>query len=193
MCPLSENTKYSFDRAPQKQKCSFVLAGVDQSLRIPSAFLDDCHRRRFGFGDLVGAVRIRKNQREPPAWLLIHPRCDLAQLLGSGYPGANLDLHDNRLTRLSRNQIRVEWKEFVAEHARLAMDGPRELASDPVALRLLYVYEEAALDIDNILKPIQDALVGVLLEDDSVITDVEIRRGWLRTTFTVNGPNVSLH
>jgi crossover junction endodeoxyribonuclease RusA len=53
-----------------------------------------------------------------------------------------------------------EWKEFVAPHARLAMNEPRELASEPVALRLLYVYEEASLDIDNILKPIQDALVG---------------------------------
>ena len=53
-------------------------------------------------------------------------------------------------------------------------------------MRLLYFYDEAALDIDNILKPIQDALVGILLEDDSVITDVEIRRRWRRTTFTLN-------
>jgi len=51
---------------------------------------------------------------------------------------------------------------------------------------LLYFYDEAALDADNILKPIQDALIGVLLEDDSVITDVEIRRRWRRTTFTLN-------
>lgn len=70
-------------------------------------------------------------------------------------------------------------------HARLAINEPRELATEPVALRLLYLYDEAALDADNILKPIQDALIGVL-EDDSVITDVEIRRRWLRTTFTLN-------
>ena len=50
----------------------------------------------------------------------------------------------------------------------------------------MYIYDEAALDVDNILKPIQDALVGVLLEDDSIITDVEIRRRWRRTTFTIN-------
>jgi hypothetical protein len=50
----------------------------------------------------------------------------------------------------------------------------------------LYLYDEAALDIDNILKPIQDALVGIVLEDDSVITDVEIRRRWRQTTFTLN-------
>jgi crossover junction endodeoxyribonuclease RusA len=84
------------------------------------------------------------------------------------------------VSQQARRQARLrEWKEFVAEHARLAINEPRELASEPVALKLLYVYEEAALDIDNILKPIQDALIGVLLEDDSVITDVEIRRRWL--------------
>lgn len=66
------------------------------------------------------------------------------------------------------------------------MSGPQTLATEPVALRLLYLYDEAALDVDNILKPIQDALVGILLTDDSVITDVEIRRRWRGTTFTLN-------
>jgi crossover junction endodeoxyribonuclease RusA len=50
----------------------------------------------------------------------------------------------------------------------------------------------AALDVDNILKPIQDALIGILLEDDSVITDVEIRRRWRATTFTLNAVSPTL-
>lgn len=87
----------------------------------------------------------------------------------------------------ARRQARLrEWKDFVAEHARLAIAVPRALATDPVALRLLYLYDEAALDVDNILKPILDALIGVLLEDDSVITDVELRRRSRQTTFTLN-------
>jgi Holliday junction resolvase RusA-like endonuclease len=91
------------------------------------------------------------------------------------------------VSQQARRQARLhEWKDFVAEHARLAIDEPRDLATEPVALRLLYLYDEAALDVDNILKPIQDALVGILLEDDSVITDVEIRRSWRGTTFTLN-------
>lgn len=84
-----------------------------------------------------------------------------------------------------RERLR-EWKEFVAEQARAALDAPRELATEPVAVRLLYLYDEAALDVDNILKPIQDALIGIVLEDDSVVTDVEIRRRWRRTMFTLN-------
>jgi len=68
------------------------------------------------------------------------------------------------------------------------MNEPRVLATEPVALRLLYLYEEAALDVDDILNAIQDALVGVLLEDDAVVTDVEIRRRWRKTAFTINAP-----
>ena len=84
-----------------------------------------------------------------------------------------------------RERLR-EWRDFVSEQARSALPEPQVLATEPVAIRLLYFYDEAALDADNILKPIQDALVGVLLEDDSIITDVEIRRRWRKTTFTLN-------
>jgi crossover junction endodeoxyribonuclease RusA len=84
-----------------------------------------------------------------------------------------------------RERLR-EWKDFVAEHARAALDTPRALATEPVAIRLSYLYAEAGLDVDNILKPIQDALIGVILDDDSVVTDVEIRRRWLGTAFTLN-------
>ncbi|MBI4561237.1 MAG: RusA family crossover junction endodeoxyribonuclease [Candidatus Rokubacteria bacterium] len=85
-----------------------------------------------------------------------------------------------------------EWKQFVAEHARAALGSSRELATGPVALKLLYFYDEVALDVDNILKPIHDALIGVILEDDSVVTDVEIRRRWRGTTFTLNAVSPAL-
>jgi hypothetical protein len=60
-------------------------------------------------------------------------------------------------------QIGCVSEDFVAGHARLAINESRELTKKPVALRLLYLYDEAALDADNILKPIQDALIKVLL------------------------------
>jgi hypothetical protein len=50
-------------------------------------------------------------------------------------------------------------------------------------VRDAYLYDEAALDVDNILKPIQDALVGLAFLDDSLVTDVIIRRRHLRGTF----------
>lgn len=91
------------------------------------------------------------------------------------------------ISQQARRQARLrEWKQLVAEHARLAMDGPRALANEPLALKLLYIYDQNALDVDNILKPILDALIGVVFEDDAVITDVEIRRRRRATPFILN-------
>jgi crossover junction endodeoxyribonuclease RusA len=90
------------------------------------------------------------------------------------------------ISQQARRQTRLrEWKQLVAEHARLAIEEPRVLATEPVALRLLYLYEDVAVDVDNVLKPILDALIGVLLEDDAVVTDVEIRRRRRGTAFTL--------
>jgi hypothetical protein len=49
------------------------------------------------------------------------------------------------VSQQARRQARLrEWKEFVAAHARLAIVDPRDLATAPVALRLLDLYDEAA-------------------------------------------------
>ena len=91
------------------------------------------------------------------------------------------------VSQQARGQARLrEWKQLVAEHARLATEQPQSLVTEPVAVRLLYLYDEVAVDIDNVLKPILDALIGVLLEDDTVVTDVEIRRRRLGVAFAVN-------
>ena len=96
-------------------------------------------------------------------------------------------LPERPVSQQVRRRARLrEWKRLVAERARSAIEAPRALATEPVALRLLYLYDDFALDVDNILKPILDALIGVLLADDSVITDVEIRRRWRGASFTFN-------
>lgn len=84
-----------------------------------------------------------------------------------------------------RERLR-DWKSVVAEHARRAISSECELTSEPVALRVLYLFDQAALDVDNLLKPIQDALIGVVLDDDANVTDVEIRRRWIGTAFTLH-------
>jgi crossover junction endodeoxyribonuclease RusA len=53
----------------------------------------------------------------------------------------------------------------------------------PVRVPLIYLYDKVPLDIDNVIKPIQDALVGLVFLDDSLVTDVIIRRRHLRGTF----------
>ena len=42
-----------------------------------------------------------------------------------------------------RERLR-EWRNFVAVQARSVLDQPQALATEPVAIRLLYFYDEAA-------------------------------------------------
>jgi crossover junction endodeoxyribonuclease RusA len=82
-----------------------------------------------------------------------------------------------------RSSRKEAWKDFVRREAERSW-GPVHVPADgPVCVTLIYVYDEVALDIDNILKPIQDALVGLVFPDDSLVTDVIIRRRDLRGTF----------
>ena len=77
---------------------------------------------------------------------------------------------------------RQRWKEFVALTAQAAW-GSRAALATPCQLTLVYFCGELPADIDNIIKPIQDALVGVVYVDDIYITDVDSHRRPLTATF----------
>jgi crossover junction endodeoxyribonuclease RusA len=50
-------------------------------------------------------------------------------------------------------------------------------------LTLVYLSGISPPDTDNIVKPIQDALVGLVFSDDGLITDIESHRRSLGGTF----------
>lgn len=53
------------------------------------------------------------------------------------------------------------------------------LTSPPLRFTIVYLCDDAPADIDNIIKPIQDALVGLVFEDDFLISDVDSHRRFL--------------
>lgn len=55
--------------------------------------------------------------------------------------------------------------------------------SGDLHLTLVYLSDEAPPDVDNIVKPIQDALVGLVFSDDALIADVESHRRPIIGTF----------
>ena len=52
-------------------------------------------------------------------------------------------------------------------------------------LKVTYFYDSVALDVDNIIKSIQDALIGLAYVDDEQITDVLVRKRDLSGNFKV--------
>lgn len=43
-------------------------------------------------------------------------------------------------------------------------------------LKVTYFYDSVAIDVDNIVKPIQDAIIGLVYVNDEQITDLLVRK-----------------
>ena len=83
------------------------------------------------------------------------------------------------LSHQAKNRQHLQdWKDFVYGRARQKWQGP-PLTTAQVRLTLVYLCDDYPADIDNIIKPIQDALVGVILADDFQVTDVDSHRRFL--------------
>ena len=74
------------------------------------------------------------------------------------------------------------WKVFVRSEAARVWNSPVIQTGD-LQLTLVYLCDVSPPDTDNIVKPIQDALVGLVFSDDALIADVESHRRSLKGTF----------
>lgn len=72
------------------------------------------------------------------------------------------------------------WKSFVrGEAAKLWGNGTPPVSLPALRFTIVYLCDESPADIDNIIKPIQDALVGLVFEDDFLVSDVDSHRRFL--------------
>lgn len=76
----------------------------------------------------------------------------------------------------------AHWKRLVRGEAAKTWAGSTCSGTD-IQLTLVYLYARDPLDVDNIIKPIQDSLKGLVYDDDSLVTDVESHRRPLAGTF----------
>ena len=83
----------------------------------------------------------------------------------------------------TRNRTNLQaWKSFVRTQAAQVWSSA-VIQSGDIQLTLVYLCDISPPDTDNIVKPIQDALVGVVFSDDELITDVDCHRRPLHGTF----------
>ena len=83
-----------------------------------------------------------------------------------------------------RERLR-SWKAFVREEAERRWASGDLPTAKPVMFRVTYFYDSVDIDVDNIVKPIQDALEGLVYFDDIQITDVLSRKRSLNSNFRV--------
>jgi crossover junction endodeoxyribonuclease RusA len=83
-----------------------------------------------------------------------------------------------------RQRLKV-WKEIVRQEAEKYWSLKQKTATGSVMLQVTYFYDSVAMDVDNIVKPIQDAIIGLAYVDDNQITDVLVRKRDLSGNFKI--------
>jgi len=83
-----------------------------------------------------------------------------------------------------RDRLR-EWQQRVRQAAEKYWLTEQTIALGPVMLQITYFYEAFALDVDNIIKPILDAIIGLAYVDDEQVTDVLVRKRLLSSELRV--------
>ena len=80
------------------------------------------------------------------------------------------------LSHQAKNRSHVqEWRDFVFSRAYEVWKGV-PVSSLHLRFTLVHLSEEDPPDINNIIKPVQDALIGLAYSDDSLVTDVQGHR-----------------
>jgi crossover junction endodeoxyribonuclease RusA len=78
----------------------------------------------------------------------------------------------------SRENLQA-WKNYIYGRARSGWSGGTPYENPGLRLTLVYFCDADPADIDNIIKSIQDALVGVVYADDLLISDVDSHRRYI--------------
>ena len=87
----------------------------------------------------------------------------------------------------NRHQLQ-EWKSKI-RNAATAIWASSPLPDGNLRLKISYFYEDSVpeIDVDNLIKPIQDALIGVVYLDDRQILDTRCRKRRIDGSFRIRG------
>ncbi len=64
------------------------------------------------------------------------------------------------------------WKAFVHAQANNQWTG-NPISTGSLRFTMVYLCEEDPADINNLIKPVQDALIGLIYTDDNLVVDVQ--------------------
>ena len=90
-----------------------------------------------------------------------------------------------------RRTLVREWSQEVRNLAEDSWDSDQPCAGE-VMVTITYFYEGASLDVDNIPKPILDALKGLIYSDDSQVSDLLCRKRDIKGDLRIYNPSVIL-
>ncbi len=83
-----------------------------------------------------------------------------------------------------RRSLVRQWTQNVRDAAERRWDGSPPV-DEPVMVSIFHIFDSTTMDVDNIPKPVLDALKGLVYPDDREVTDLLCRkRRWNRALRT---------
>jgi crossover junction endodeoxyribonuclease RusA len=96
------------------------------------------------------------------------------------------------LSQQAKNRNLRRWKSHVRACAQAKWPPQDQPVTGNIKIIVVYYHDGAALDTDNMLKPIQDALIGLIYNDDRQVTDITAGKRDINGSFRVRGLSSSL-
>lgn len=88
----------------------------------------------------------------------------------------------------TRNRARLQqWKHDVRAAAQARVPAGTAPVADAVQFTVTYYYEGDSPDVDNIIKPMQDALNGLVFVDDAQVAETKARKRPLDGSYQIKG------
>jgi crossover junction endodeoxyribonuclease RusA len=88
----------------------------------------------------------------------------------------------------TRNRPRLQrWKVDVRQAATARIVAGAAAVTGPVRISMTYYYEGDPPDVDNIIKPVQDALNGLVFVDDTQCQETKSRKRPLNGSYQIKG------
>lgn len=96
-------------------------------------------------------------------------------------------------TRKRSKGNRLEaWRNTVRQEAEKYWSSEQKTATGLVMLQITYFYDSDKMDVDNIVKPIQDAMKGLAYVDDNQVSDLLVRKRNLSNNFRIENMTSTL-
>lgn len=97
------------------------------------------------------------------------------------------------LSLQSKNKAKKKnYIAMVANEARNGLPPGFTPTTDEVDITITYYYENQAGDVDNIIKPIQDSLNGVIYVDDAQVVDTRSRRKDINGSYKIRSVSAKI-
>lgn len=97
------------------------------------------------------------------------------------------------LSLQSKNKAKKRnYKTMIASEALNVLPADFTPTTDEVEIQITYYYENQSGDVDNIIKPIQDSLNGVIYVDDEQVVDSRSRRKDINGSYKIRSVSAKI-